>query len=178
MKSNLATVDHLGVLHVERVLSAPIDRVWAFLVEPEKRAAWLAGGTMADKPGGRIELRFDHVQLSGERAPADANACHETHLAVSHLLRIEPPHLLAMSWDEGGPAESEVTFELSAESARSTLLRITHKRLPDRAQLLSHASGWHTHLDALDDKLGERPPRSFWTNFAAHKAVYDNALPA
>lgn len=175
---NYGTVNETGVLRMERILPGPIERVWAYFVEPEKRAKWLAGGTMAHAPGGRIDLHFNHIHISGERAPERFSACNERLEAISHVVRIEPPRLLVMSWDDGGPAESEVSFELTPQGEKSTRLVLTHRRLPDRAQLLSHSSGWHSHLDALDDLLSERAPRPFWSNFIALEAHYDKRLPA
>jgi uncharacterized protein YndB with AHSA1/START domain len=176
--NNFATVNESGILRMERVLPAPIERVWAYLAEPDKRAAWLAGGTMAQAPGGRFELHFDHTRLSDEAAPERFNACNEQQTATSHIVQIEAPHLLTMTWDEGGPAESEVSFELTPEGAHATRLVLTHRRLPDRKQRLSHASGWHAHLDVLDAVLQGRKPDPFWTNFAALEAGYEKRLPA
>lgn len=178
MMDNYGTVNESGVLRMERVLPGPIERVWAYFVEPEKRAAWLAGGTRGREAGDKIELHFNHIHLSGERAPERFKACNERLQAISHVIRIEPPKLLVMSWDDGGPAESEVSFELTPEGAKATRLVLTHRRLPDRAQLLSHSTGWHTHLDLLDDVLSERAPRPFWTHFLEREASYDKRLPA
>ena len=33
-------------LRLQRRLPGPIERVWAYLTEPDKRATWLAGGPM------------------------------------------------------------------------------------------------------------------------------------
>ena len=48
-KNGLGTLIEPGTLRMERTLPAPIERVWAYFVEPDKRAAWLAGGTTARK---------------------------------------------------------------------------------------------------------------------------------
>ena len=175
---NYGTVNDSGVLRMERILPGPIERVWAYFVEPEKRATWMAGGTAARAPGDKIELHFNHIQLSGERAPERFSAFNERVQAVSHVIRIEPPKLLVMSWDDGGAAESEVSFEFTPQGDKATRLVLTHRLLPDRAQLLSHSSGWHTHLDVLEDVLNERSPRPFWTNFLQREASYEERLPA
>lgn len=54
-------------LRLERLLPGPIERVWAYLTEPDKRAKWLAGGPMELRAGGRAELRFNHADLSAEK---------------------------------------------------------------------------------------------------------------
>lgn len=126
----------------------------------------------------RIDLHFDHLKLSDERAPERFKACNERIEAVSHVVRIEPPRLLVISWDEGGAAESEVSFELSPENAHATRLVLTHRRLPDRKQLLSHSTGWHAHLDTLETVLQGRKMEGFWTNFMKLEPLYDKRLPA
>jgi len=46
------------------VLPGPIERVWAYLMESEKRGKWLATGNMELRVGGRVELHFCHADLS------------------------------------------------------------------------------------------------------------------
>ena len=58
-----------GSVRFERTLPGPIERVWAYLTEPDKRARWLAGGDMELEVGGRVELRFKHADLSPLEAP-------------------------------------------------------------------------------------------------------------
>jgi uncharacterized protein YndB with AHSA1/START domain len=53
-------------LRIERTLPGPIERVWAYLVDPVKRATWFARGPMDLKPGGHMELNFDHDDFSDE----------------------------------------------------------------------------------------------------------------
>ncbi|HAQ36252.1 MAG TPA: ATPase, partial [Alphaproteobacteria bacterium] len=54
-----------GTLRFERLLPGPIETVWAYLVEPDLRAQWLAGGEMDLKPGGKGALIFRNGDLSG-----------------------------------------------------------------------------------------------------------------
>jgi uncharacterized protein YndB with AHSA1/START domain len=35
-----------NTIRFERLLPGPIERVWAYLTDPEKRAKWLASGPM------------------------------------------------------------------------------------------------------------------------------------
>lgn len=35
-----------GTLRIQRLLPGPIERVWAYLTESDKRATWLAAGAM------------------------------------------------------------------------------------------------------------------------------------
>ncbi|MNK53312.1 hypothetical protein D3C87_722650 [compost metagenome] len=172
LKHSLGTQTEPGTLRIERTLPGPIDRVWTYLVDPEKRRSWLAGGTMAQAPGAVFELRFQHTELSGEVAPERFAAYRETHVQHSRVLRIEPPTLLVISWGSEREDASEVSFELSPQGAQTTHLVLTHRRLPDRKETLSVASGWHAHLGVLDEVLHGRAPQGFWTQLEAAEAAY------
>jgi uncharacterized protein YndB with AHSA1/START domain len=158
----------------ERLLPGPIETVWEFLVDSEKRGQWLASGPMELKPGGTVELRFRHRDLSPHQAPPleryremDAKG----HLARERVLRIEPPHLLSISW-----GDSDVTFELFPEGDKIRLV-LTHRRLSDRAMLVQTSGGWHTHLDILVARAHGRTPPSFWTVFGDIEGEYDKLYP-
>lgn len=172
LKHSLGTQTAPATLRVERILPAPVERVWAYLVDPEKRRTWLAGGSMAAAPGGVFELRFQHSELSGEEAPEHYAAYRKTHIQKSRVVRIEPPKLLTITWGSESDTASEVTFELSPKGD-GTQLVLTHRRLPDRKETVSVASGWHAHLEVLDDVLHERKPQGFWTNLSELEAAYE-----
>src|SRR5262249_54899179 len=96
----------------------------------------------------------------------------ETHTMVSAVTRVDPPRLLAYTWQGG----SEVTYELTPDGDE-VLLVITHRRLSTRSGLLGVSSGWHAHVDLLEAKLrGETPP-AFWANFLALRAEYERRIP-
>ncbi|MDP9894383.1 uncharacterized protein YndB with AHSA1/START domain [Variovorax boronicumulans] len=172
LKHSLGTQTAPATLRVERILPAPVERVWAYLVDPEKRRTWLAGGSMAAAPGGVFELRFQHTELSGEEAPEHYAAYRKTHIQKSRVVRIEPPKLLTITWGSESDTASEVTFELSPKGD-GTRLVLTHRRLPDRKETVSVASGWHAHLEVLDDVLHQRKPQGFWTNLSELEAAYE-----
>lgn len=172
LKHSLGTQTAPATLRVERILPAPVERVWAYLVDPDKRRTWLAGGSMAQEPGGVFELRFQHTELSGEEAPEHYAAYRKTHIQKSRVVRIEPPNLLTITWGSESDTASEVTFELSPKGD-GTQLVLTHRRLPDRKETVSVASGWHAHLEVLDDVLHERKPQGFWTNLPELEAAYE-----
>ncbi|MDQ0039577.1 SRPBCC family protein [Variovorax boronicumulans] len=172
LKHSLGTQTAPATLRMERILPAPVERVWAYLVDPEKRRTWLAGGSMAAAPGGVFELRFQHTELSGEEAPEHYAAYRKTHIQKSRVVRIEPLKLLTITWGSESDTASEVTFELSPKGD-GTQLVLTHRRLPDRKETVSVASGWHAHLEVLDDVLHERKPQGFWTNLSELEAAYE-----
>jgi uncharacterized protein YndB with AHSA1/START domain len=174
--SEYGVVTEPGTVRLERVLPGPIERVWAYLTEPEKRGKWLASGTMELRVGGQVELVFNHSELSAEKTPPDEYGKYEScTFQDGRVTRCEPPRLLSYTWGSAPGEKSEVTFELSA-SGKDVLLIVTHRRLRDRGEMVGVASGWHSHLGILDDQLNGREPRPFWTTFVKTKAEYEKRL--
>ncbi len=50
---------------------------------------------------------------------------------------------------------------------------LTHRRLPDRKETVSVASGWHAHLEVLEALLEGRAPAGFWTALTAIEQHYE-----
>jgi uncharacterized protein YndB with AHSA1/START domain len=176
--SEFGVVTAARTVRIERVLPGPIERVWEYLTDSEKRGRWLAAGPMEVRVGGRVELTFRNSDLSSHaESPPDKYAEYEGASLHGRITRCEPPRLLSYTW--GGEAEddSEVTFELSPQG-EDVLLVLTHRRLRDRAMMVMVGSGWHTHLDILVDRLSGREPRPFWSTHAALEAEYEKRLPA
>ena len=165
-----------GTVRLERVLPGPIERVWAYLTEPEKRGKWLASGAMELRVGGRVELVFNHAELSAEKTPPEEYKKNEScTFRNGRVTKCEPPRLLSYTWGDDPKEKSEVTFELSAQG-KDVLLIVTHRRLRDRGEMVGVASGWHSHLGILDDQLHGREPRPFWTWIHRTKAEYEKRL--
>ena len=169
-----ATLVAPGTVRLERLLPGPVERLWSYLTDSEKRATWFAGGHFDLRVGGRIELNFDHASISADKTPPakykDA-AKARTHGAIT---RLEPMRALAYSWDMGG-AESEVSFELQPRG-KDVLLVITHRRLDAREMVVSVASGWDVHTGILADVLNGAEPRPFWKTHARLEKEYAAAL--
>src|SRR5690606_2769948 len=156
---DMAKVIAPGTVRLERLLPGPIERVWSYLVEPDKRARWFAGGPMELKPGGKMELLFKHSNLTDEPPPAGYEAAAAGIKSPGTITRCEPPHALAFTWSEGDDA-SEVLFELRSEGD-DVRLTLTHSRLPNRREMVDVGSGWHLHLAILEDLLRGETPRPF-----------------
>ncbi len=60
-------------VYFERLLPGPIERVWAYITESEKRGKWLATGEMELRVGGRVDLKFQQ-RRSVPKIRADARA--------------------------------------------------------------------------------------------------------
>ena len=131
MLDEFGTVTAPRTVRIARSLPGPIERVWAFLTEPDKRGLWLAAGPMELRQGGSVRLDFLHANLSAEREPPEkfkqlAGGVSQ----LGHVTRLDPPHLLAYTWNEkDGRDPSEVTFKLTEQGDR-VLLEVTHERLP------------------------------------------------
>jgi uncharacterized protein YndB with AHSA1/START domain len=173
--SEYGAVTGPGTLRLERVLPGPIERVWAYLTESEKRGKWLASGQMELRVGGRVELHWRPEELSTERTPPDKYdkpECGDT--MHGSITRCDPPHLLSYTWGDK-PEISEVTFELSPRGG-DVLLVITHRRLSDRKRIVSVASGWHTHVGILINHLHSREPQPFWSTITRLEDEYEKRI--
>jgi len=159
-------------VRIERLLPGPIDRIWSYLTDSELRGKWLATGDMPDQPGAKVELVWRNDDLSGRNEQRPEGVPAERRMACE-VIRAEVPRLLVLGWGASG---SEVTFELSPQGAE-VLLTVTHRRLPDRDNLMGVSAGWHAHLDMLVGVLrgGELP--LFWANWARLRGEYDQRLP-
>jgi uncharacterized protein YndB with AHSA1/START domain len=160
-----------GTVRLERLLPGPVERVWAYLTESEKRGRWLAPGVMELRPGGRVELRFRHADLSAEQELPEKYAEYAAgHVMHGTVLACEPPRLLSYSWGDG-EEDSEVTFELSPRGDE-VLLVVTQRKLRSREDMVSVAAGWDAHVGILIDVLAARAPRGFWSTHGRLEAEY------
>lgn len=163
----------------ERLLPGPIERVWAYLTESEKRRKWLAAGEMDLRAGGRAALRFNHSELTPhQEEPPEKyrEKCNGSTGVYWEIICCEPPRLLTARWGENAE-DSEVTFDLQPRG-NHVLLTVTHRRLADRDFMVSVAGGWHVHLDILADHLNGRTPPPFWATHARLAAEYQKRIPA
>ena len=167
-----------GEVRIERLLPGPIERVWAYLTESEKRRQWFAAGEMELRKGGRLELIFRNSELSPHREPTpEKYKKYEGYRSTGQVTRFEPPRVLTFLWDEEKGPPSEVTFELSPRG-KEVLLVLTHRRLATRGNMVGVSGGWHIHLGILIDILNGREPRPFWSNHAKLEAEYEKRIPA
>lgn len=163
-----------GEIRIMRTLPGPIERLWQYLTDPEKRSRWFAGGPMELRAGGKMELLFRHKDIAPtEVPPAQYAEMHESGWKMAGtVLRCEPPRVLSYTFDEN----SDVTFELIPQDKedKSVLLILTHRaRGDDVKSLTGYASGWHTHFAILIALLEETPLPPFWSTHGRLKAEYE-----
>ena len=164
-----------GTIRFERILPGPIERVWSYLSDSDKRATWLAPGELAPQAGSEVFLKFYHADLSRKSAPIPEQFKQFAHGAVTRheVVRFEPPFVLGLTWGGGENAGlSEVRFELTPRGPDVQFV-LTHRGLADRATLRNCGCGWHTHLAILAARLDEREPEAFWSTFNTLYGEYE-----
>lgn len=173
--TSYATSPARKTVRLERLLPGPIERVWAFLVEPEKRARWFAGGIFEPKVGGDRELIFQHSNITDETPPERFRGAAAGMVSHAKITRWDPPRALAYTWgDEKAP--SHVLWELTPKG-EDVLFVITHSELPSREEMVSVSGGWHAHTDVLEALLRGAKPKPFWSNIETLEKHYTGAYP-
>ncbi|MEW9806999.1 SRPBCC family protein [Mesorhizobium sp. ZMM04-5] len=176
--TRLATRDAYGALtepntiRIERLLPGPVDRVWAYLTDSEKRRQWLAAGEMELRVGAPFELVWRNDELSSRKEPK-VNDFPDEQRMHSRITEVDPPYRLSFTWEGSG----DVTMELTP-LGDEVLLTVTHRSLPDRDTLIMVAAGWHMHLDTLADRAAGAEPQPFWSGWRRLREEYDARLPA
>jgi len=164
-------------LRIERLLPGPIERVWQYLTDSDKRATWLAVGDVEQQVGGKVEHTFRNSNLSPEQdtPPPKYSHCAGDVAMLGKVTACEPLRLLSYIWNAGSAEESEVSFELSQHNDQIKLI-VTHRRLTNPAERLSVAGGWHTHLNILRDVLCGKTPEGFWKVHTRLEQEYSERL--
>ena len=160
-----------GTVKLERLLPGPIERVWAYITESDKRAKWLAAGEFDLRIGGKVRLEFDNARLpNGKGVPAKYKDRGKGQFG-GVITRLEPLRLLAHTWrwDSG---DTEVTYELEPRG-KQVLLTIVHRRL-SKTLVGSVMGGWDVHSGILEDLLAGAEPRPFW---ATHEKLEPEYAP-
>ena len=175
--SNYGELIDERTVRFERLLPGPIERVWAYLTESDKRARWLCSGDAENRVGGHVDMHFHNASLSGAediQRPEKYRGMPEKISFVGTVTRCEPPYVLTHTWEFEDEA-SEVCYELEERGDR-VLLVLTHRKLHSSDFVLSVSAGWHTHLDILVNVLEGTEPRPFWKTHTAFEAEYLHRL--
>jgi len=155
--------DGTRVLHYERRLSHPIEKVWAALTDPDQIEGWLARADLELSQGGRVRLEWLNTDAEGNQAIAEGT-----------ISRLEPPRTIEFDTDIHG----RVLWELEPEGDGTLLTLTVTATLPDE-YVTEVLAGWHVHIDFLEDFLDGHAidwpnwPIERWT---AHHERYEAEL--
>jgi uncharacterized protein YndB with AHSA1/START domain len=140
-------------LRLERIIRAPVERVFAAWVEPEQLAAWW-GPEGATIPDYAMDVRPGGTWRTVMKLP-DGNTPE-----VSGVYRaIEKNRRLVFSWawkqadgSRGHETEVTVTFEPVPGGTKLVLLQQVFQ---DRTARDNHGQGWASSLDCLEKHIAQ-----------------------
>lgn len=138
------------ILHLEKALSAPSERVFAAFVEPGELAGWWGpvGFTIPDldldvRAGGPYRIRMQ---------PPDAEAFH----LRGEYREVDPPRRLVFTfeWEPPDPDDQETVVTLSfVDQGERTTVVLDQGPFRTEARRELHAAGWTDTLDRLERSL-------------------------
>ncbi|QUD86346.1 SRPBCC domain-containing protein [Phenylobacterium montanum] len=142
-------VGGLPALRFERRIRRPAQAVWEALTTPEGIARWMQAEAIVEpRVGGCYRLAFHDFD----------------HVMEGAVTAWDPPRAFEYTWTEaqaGGDSLVRVTLEPDGEGCRLVLLHT----LKAGGEMADFASGWHWHLDCLDDAaegVASRFDRARW----------------
>jgi uncharacterized protein YndB with AHSA1/START domain len=136
MNETLRTADGRSVLHMERRLAHPPEKVWRAITDPAHISRWFPADMEMDvQVGGKISFVFRH----GEGPTTDGV-----------ITEFDPPRLFAYTW-----GDNVLRWELRPDG--DGCLLIFEQVFDDRYGAASFATGWQGCFDALDAVVASRP---------------------
>ena len=162
-----------STVRFERMLPGPIERVWSYIVDSDKRRQWLCAGDIGAGDGAHVDMHFHNESLSPQQdieIPEKYAHMPRKMSFSGTVTRWEPHTAVAHTW-EFGDESSEVLYELEEVGDRVRLV-LTHRRLETPRTILDVSAGWHTHLDILVDVLEKQEPKPFWKTHSALEEEY------
>lgn len=145
-------------LKMQRVFAAPRELVWMAWSRPEAVVQWMGP---VEWPAARATSDF---RVGGEwRVCLRSVETGEDLWQGGTYREIREPELLVFTfkWDEshedGPPAETLVTVELSETSDGQTRMDFTHEGLKSEQSLTGHKHGWSSTADRLEAWLAANP---------------------
>jgi uncharacterized protein YndB with AHSA1/START domain len=130
------------------VIDAPVEEVFAALLDPSQVDKW-AGGTAVIEP--TVGGAYSHG------ATSHGTSSHGAETGPERILELDPDKVLAYSWRHPGSPDTVVRWSLRG-SRGSTFLTLTHNGFASNELSEQYRQGWPTHLVELKRilELGDR----------------------
>ncbi len=137
-----------ATMRLERVIHAPVERVFRAFVDPEQAVRWW----------GPPDVRTSLVEIDLRVGGACRWVMHPGEVtAVLHgrIVALEAPHLLVMTnrW-EGQVADSIVTLRFQPVP-EGTRIELTHAAIDPRDGVAAYEQGWAAFFDSLDRYMAQ-----------------------
>lgn len=135
----METMTETTSVEKEIAIAASPEAVWQFLVYPDKVTRWMGqAATIDPRPGGvyRVEV-------------CPGNTAHR------EVVELDPPRRLVYTWGWEPDGKSSVpvgstTVEIELVATDDgTMLRLSHRGLPNAEDAQSHAHGWDHYVGRL-----------------------------
>lgn len=155
------------------LLPTSVEDLWSYLVDGEKKARWLCGGSVEEREGGAVAMRFENAALSDAPdidPPEKYSGLPGVMKFTGTVTECDKPRVLAHTWDADDGC-TDVRYELAEQDGQARLT-IVHSKLSAPNQLLGCAGGWHTHLTILRSILADAPAPPFWRMHTPLEAEY------
>ena len=157
-----------------RILPGPIEKVWDYLYDSDKRGEWFARGDFgqggrtfraaleafgivaAQRPaageheGDGQDRPYRHQYPAEDRAAASAGL----HLWAR---KAKAADVSRSGIPTGGDKDNKVRFTL------------THSKIPDEGYRIGVSGGWHSHLEVLQYRAEGKTPPAFWDIWRARR---------
>jgi uncharacterized protein YndB with AHSA1/START domain len=132
LQGTLENRDGTWVLIMVRDIAHPVERVWPWLVDPDRLRRW--SPIVPDTPFDAVGPRLVRENPDDEPVAGD-------------VLGVDPPHELVHRWGESDVVRWRL--ETTPTGCRLTL----EQSMADRDKAAMNAAGWHVCLDVLTDVL-------------------------
>ena len=155
-------------LTFERRLRHSPERVWKALTTPEGLACWLAEAEIQLEAGGRMDLHFR--QPDHEFMPDTPDRRRQ----ANRVLTVRPHSLFEHTF--GGNDEAVVSWRLEPDGD-GTRLTLSHHIPESWADARKNVlSGWHQHMEGLDDAVAGVRHGWDWDAWFALRDAYSARL--
>jgi uncharacterized protein YndB with AHSA1/START domain len=130
-----------STIHLEQIVPAPAERVFAAWLEPTEMVKWYAPTDEFTTPIAEADPRVGGTYRVGMKPPDEDNP----RIVTGQYCTIDFPRTLSFTWAWETPRrdvqETQLTLEFQ-EQGGSTNVILTHERFRDEDSRQGHTKGW------------------------------------